>query len=94
MKKGFFQLQYELDQPYTEAGSDRGAKLTQNDALDPEVWQVLKATENMGYKGTLKYLTDRQAEPEGKILVVPITTRTPEAMRYRLEGVKPKLIYL
>ena len=93
MKKGFFQLQYELDQPYTEAGSDRGAKLTQSETIDPEVWQVLKATENMGYKGTLKYLTDRQAEPEGKILVVPITTRTPEAMRYRLEGLTPKLIF-
>lgn len=94
MKKGFFQLQYELDKPYTEAGSDRGAKLTQSETIDPEVWQVLKATENMGYKGTLKYLTDRQAEPEGKILVVPITTRTPEAMRYRLEGLTPKLIFL
>ena len=94
MKKGFFQLQYELEEHYTEAGSDHGAKLTANGIIDPEVWQVLEATGKMGYKGTLKYLMDRQAEPGGKILVIPITTRTPEAMRYRLEGVAPKLIFL
>ena len=94
MKKGFFQLQYELEDRYTEAGSDRGAKLTAGGTIDPEVWQVLKATGKMGYKGTLKHLMDRQSEPGGKVLVVPITTRTPEAMRYRLDGLSPKLIFL
>ena len=96
MKKGLFQLQYEVEDTrrYTEAGSDRGAKLRVDEGIDPEVWQALKAIETMGYKGTIKYLMERQSEPGSKIMVVPITTRTPEALHYRLDGLTPKLIFL
>ncbi|MBP5527443.1 MAG: sugar transferase [Bacteroidales bacterium] len=96
MKKGLFQLQYEVEDSrrYTEAGSDRGAKLRVDEGINPEVWQVLKDTEKMGYKGTIKYLMERQSEPGSTIMVVPITTRTPEALHYRLNGQTPKLIFL
>ena len=39
MKKGLFQLQYELEavQPYTEHGSDNGAKLFADSIDEPAV---------------------------------------------------------
>lgn len=94
--KTLFRLQYEFDEGtrYTEAGSDRGAKLTATAVDDPEVRQVLEDTSHLGYKETLRYLHDRGDGEESKIAVVPITTRTPEAMEYRLAGRDAQLVFL
>ena len=94
MKKGLFQLQYELDQPYTEAGSDRGAKLATREVEDPHVREMLEVTEHMGYKELVKYLQQKQKERVDEFAIVPITTPTPEALAYRLEGHKPQLAFL
>ena len=96
MKKGLFQLQYEpAGAPrYTEAGSDRGAKLAMNEVSDQEVRQLLVETAELGYKDLLKYLKDKQNKENGKTVIIPITTRTPEALAYRLEGQQPKLVFM
>ena len=94
MKKGLFRLQYELDQPYTEAGSDRGAKLTLREVDNPNVASFLSETVSMGYKQMLAYLRERQAESGGDILITPITTHTPEALAYRMEGQRPQLLFV
>lgn len=94
MKSGLFRLQYEVEQRYTEAGSDRGAKLSTEEPLDPDVRRLLEDTAHMGYKDTLKYLGDLQKSNDEKVLVVPLTTRTPEALAYRLEGHSPQLVFL
>lgn len=93
MKRGLFQLQYELESAYTEFGSDRGAKLRTGDVEDPTVRSLLEATEGMGYKETVRYLT-QHAGGAGDIVIAPITTRTPQALDYRLEGQRPHLVYI
>ncbi len=96
MKKGLFRLQYELNdsRPYTEQGSDRGAKLAVGDVDDPRARRLLEATEHMGYKELVKYLQQKQEEGAPEIVIVPITTRTPEALNYRLEHKQPGLVFL
>jgi len=94
MKKPLFRLQYELRQPYTEAGSDRGARLSTGEITDPGMRQFLEETAGMGYKETVKYLQDYEKDNKDQLVVVPFTTRTPEALNYRLEGRHPLLIYL
>ena len=94
MKKGLFQLQYELDdsQRYTEHGSDSGAKLYLDDVEDADVREYLSTAERLGYKGTLRWLNGLQ--PAEGVTVLPFTTRTPEAAYYRLEGRKTKLLLI
>ncbi len=94
--KTLFRLQYEFIEgtPYTEAGSDRGAKLSFDTVDDPEVLKMLEETGNMGYKEMMKYLHAHKAEETGKILVIPITTRTPEALEYRFTGHHPQMLIL
>ncbi|MBR4739508.1 MAG: sugar transferase [Bacteroidales bacterium] len=94
MKTGLFRLQYELDRPYSEAGSDRGAKLSVGEVDDPAVRRLLKETAGMGYKETVKFLNTLQTEQADEILIVPFTTRTPEALAYRIGELHPRLTYL
>ena len=94
MKKGLFQLQYELDSSYTEAGSDRGAKLHDSSVDDPAVEQFLRETATMGYKKTLLYLHDMQAHDHDSILITPISTHTPEALAFRLGELQPRLLFI
>ena len=91
MKKALFQLQYELDEgySYTESGSDAGAKIYLDDIDNAEVRRCLDAVSKQGYKATMRWLGD--IDHEGDIAVLPLTTHTPEAMAYRLEGRQPKL---
>ena len=93
MKKGLFRLQYELDRPYTEAGSDRGAKLESTTIGDGHVREFMEDTDGMGYKDIVRYLRDKEEQYGGDVLIVPITTRTPEALTYRLEGRHPQLVF-
>ena len=94
MKKGLFQLQYELDsdQRYTEQGSDVGAKLYIDDIDDSVVREHLSTAARLGYKGTLRWLGGLPAS--GTVAVLPFTTRTPEATYYRLEGRRPGLLFV
>ena len=96
MKKPLFHLQYEMEGTghYTEKGSDNGAKLTAGEGLDPDVWQVLQTVEQMGYKGTLKYLQAQQNDAKGKIQIVPLSNHTPEELSQMLEGTHPQLLFL
>ena len=95
MKKGLFRLQYEIDpaQRYTEAGSDRGAKIVSSEVQSEKVRRILEATSQMGYKETIMYLRTLQ-ETEPRIAIVPITTYTPEALHYRLDGRNPRLTFV
>lgn len=94
MKSGLFRLQYEVDPRYTEDGSEQGAKLDTAEIVDPDVRRFLTNTAGMGYKETVKYLQRKQQEHVGSIIITPFTTRTPEALAYRLEGQQPQLIFL
>ena len=96
MKKGLFQLQYELEGKYTEAGSDQGAKLSVGEIDNADVRRFLSDTAHMGYKETVKYLKilQQQEGHGGDIAIIPFTTSTPEALAYRLEGLSPQLTFL
>ncbi len=94
MKTGLFQLQYEVEPRYTEQGSERGAKLSPDLEIDPSVKRFLENTNRLGYKSTLKYLQEKQLIHGDEIVIIPITTRTPEALSYRLEGQHPLLVFL
>ncbi len=94
MKKALFQLQFELPvgEQYTERGSDGGAKLYLDIIDDKEVRDCLHATSAMSLKQLVKWAG---SYPESEnVTVIPFTTRTPEALAYRLEGRKPKLVYV
>ena len=94
MKKSLFQLQYELPagERYTERGSDVGAKLFLDNIDDKEVHDCLHATSGMSLKELLWWA--ESFENSEKVVVIPFTTHTPEALAYRLEGRKPKLVYI
>ncbi len=94
MKSGLFRLQYEVEPRYTEQGSEQGAKLDTAQVDDPEVRRFLDNTASMGYKQTFGYLKQKQLEYADSIVVTPFTTRTPEALAYRLEGKAPKLLFM
>ena len=94
MKKALFHLQYELDHPYNEAGSERGAKLNTGAIDDPAVEHFLSETASLGYKETLAYLRNHEDDADGAILIAPITTRSPEALAFRLENRQPRLLFL
>ena len=91
MKRGLFRLQYELDSatPYTEVGSDKGAKLDAREVMDGEVRAILEEVYRLDYKDMMKWLAGHHDSES--VVVVPLTTRTPEAMAYRLEGRRPKV---
>ena len=94
MKKGLFQLQYELPvvEHYTESGSDAGAKLYTDRIDDPEVREWLQATSQMSLKEMMRWF--EQHPSNDKIVVLPLTTRTPQALSYRLDGRRPQLLYM
>ena len=94
MKKGLFQLQYELPagEQYTERGSDHSAKLYLDLVDDEEVRRCLEATSVMSFKELIKWTSEHRSD--GTVTVIPFTTRTPEALAYRLEGPSPKLVYI
>lgn len=86
MKRPLFRLQYELDESrrYTETGSDNGAKLVLDAINDAEVREALVEVGKRDYKSGILWL--RRHPQTDKIAILPITTRTPEALNYRLEG--------
>ena len=94
MKNGLVQLQYEIDprRPYTEYGSDNGAKLAIDNIADDEVREVLQRMSVMNYKEVLKYLYGLMSQDNASMTVVPFSTCTPEALNYRLEGRSPRLL--
>lgn len=94
MKTPLFHLQYELpvSQPYTEKGSDTGAKLYIDLVDNDEVRQSLLATGKMSLKELLRWFA---THPDNDTVVaLPFTTRTPEALDFRLDGRKPRLLYI
>ena len=93
MKTPLFRLQYELDRPYTEKGSDAGAKLYTDLVDDEEVRRCLLATEHMGHKAMIKWF-DSQHNLSERIVILPLTTHTPESLQFRLEGRSPKLLFV
>ncbi len=93
MKTPLFRLQYELDRPYTEKGSDAGAKLYTDLVDDEEVRRCLLATEHMGHKAMLKWF-DSQHNLSEHIAILPLTTHTPESLKFRLEGRTPRLLFI
>ena len=95
MKKGLFRLQYEIDDApaYTERGSREGAKLASGSIADPEVISALKATADMGTRELMRWVGTPGNLTDG-MAVLPLTTRTPEALSYRLDGKRPKLLYV
>ena len=95
MKKALFRLQYELEPglTYTEQGADRGAKLTEDRVDSPEVKEILDATSKLPPKEWLRWLNNNK-ENHPEMAVVPLSTFTPEAMHYRLEGKNPKIVFL
>ena len=94
MKTPLFHLQYELpvSHPYTEKGSDTGAKLYIDLVDNDEVRQSLLATGKMSLKELLRWFA---THPDNDTVVaLPFTTRTPEALDFRLNGRKPRLLYI
>ena len=94
MKTPLFHLQYELpvSQPYTENGSATGAKLYIDLVDNDEVRHSLLATGKMSLKELLRWFA---THPDNDTVVaLPFTTRTPEALDFRLDGRKPRLLYI
>lgn len=95
MKKALFQLQYEFDgeRAYSEQGTEQGAKLSVDNIENEAVRTVLLSTAKLTQKDLLKWLTvNKEHYPE--VLVLPLTTSTSEALRYRVGDQKPQLLYL
>lgn len=94
MKKALFRLQYELDsnQPYTEQGTDRGAKLSEDHVENVEVKEILDITSHLSPKEWLKWLSvNKDLRPI--MAVIPLSTLTPEALNYRLNDKHPKIVF-
>lgn len=94
MKKALFRLQYELDsnQPYTEQGTDRGAKLSEDHVENVEVKEILDITSQLSPKEWLKWLSvNKDLRPI--MAVIPLSTLTPEALNYRLNDKHPKIVF-
>ena len=93
MKKPLFRFQYELPvgERYTESGSDAGAKIFLDRIDDAEVRECLETTMNMTLKEFVRW--SEEGRYGNNIVVLPLTTRTPEALDYRLGGRQPKMIY-
>ena len=95
MKKALFQLQYELDpdQSYTERGTDRGAKFTEESVDNARVKEILDTTSQFSPKDWLRWLIDNK-DCYQFMAVIPLSTFTPEALHYRLEGKHPKIVFI
>ncbi len=93
MKTPLFRLQYELndDIPYSEAGADNGAKLTER-IDDSDVKEIIDITSKLSPKNWLRWLNNHKDEYPSMV-VLPLSTFTPEAMRYRMEGKRPKVLF-
>lgn len=94
MKKALFRLQYELDsnQSYTEQGTDRGAKLSEDHVENVEVKEILDITSHLSPKEWLKWLSvNKDLRPI--MAVIPLSTLTPEALNYRLNDKHPKIVF-
>lgn len=93
MKKGLFNLQYELDaaQPYTESGSAKGAKLFAGEVEDPEVRETVEMLTQSGFKDAMRWMSSNSGT-NGTTVVLPFTCRTPEAIAYRINGNQPHLL--
>ena len=89
--KTLFRLQYEMP-AYTEAEARNGAKLDPRKVDDEQVRHYLQTTATMGFKEDMKWLSSQPANDA--VAVIPITTATPEALAYRMEGRNPQLVYL
>ncbi|MBR1783954.1 MAG: sugar transferase [Bacteroidales bacterium] len=94
MKRRLFRLQYETDGTFAEPGSDVGARLEDGEAVDPVAALLLDEIAGMGCKQAVTHLGARQAALGGDVVVMPFTTRTPEAIAWRLDGRDPKLVFL
>ena len=94
MKKALFRLQFELDsnQSYTEKGTDRGAKLTEMGVDNTEVKEILDSTSHLSQKEWLRWVKDNK-ERHPSMAIIPLSTFTPEALNYRLEGKHPKIVF-
>ncbi len=95
MKKALFQLQYEFegDHAYSEQGTEQGAKLSVADIENATVRDILMETSKMTQKELFHWLhVNKETHPE--MLIVPLTTSTSEALRYRFGNHHPQLLYL
>lgn len=93
MKTPLFRLQYELDNAYNEVGADKGAKLSDRFTDDAEVEKIISFTSTLSPKDWLKWLNVNNGK-QPDIAVIPLSTFTPQALRYRLEGKDPKIVFL
>ena len=95
MKKGLFRLQYELDDAsaYAERGSREGAKLSVEDIADPEVRDAIEATRRMDTRSLMRWVEETGNLADG-MAALPLTTRTPEALSFRLEGMRLRLLFI
>ena len=78
MKTPLFHLQYEIeeDETYTEAGTDKGAKLTVEDIADRGLRELLLRSATLSLKDALKWFNNnRKGTPE--MTVLPLTSYTP-----------------
>ena len=93
MKKGLFQLQYEVEDSrrYTEAGSDRGAKLFAGEIEDQEVRETVELLTQSSFKDVMRWMSSNSGA-NGTTVVLPLTCRTPEAITYRINGNQPHLL--
>ena len=88
-------MQYELDADmvYTEQGTDRGAKLSESHVDNDEVRSILDTTSQLSTKEWIKWLSIHR-DDYSFMSVVPLSTITPQALRYRLEGQRPSLMFV
>ena len=93
--KTLFQLQYEFGSPdaYTEQGTNQGAKLLMDEVDDAEVREILADTRGLDTKEWLHWLRDNQ-ERHPVMMVLPMTTLTPESTHYRFEGLHPHIVFI
>ena len=94
MKTPLFRLQYELEQSYSEQGADTGAKLLADRVDDPAVKQCLEVVRRKPLREAVQWMRDEQERGNADLYVLPLTTYTPEALAYRLEGRFPKVLYI
>ena len=74
-----------------QAGADNGAKLTER-IVDSDVKEIIDITSKLSPKNWLRWLNNHKDEYPSMV-VLPLSTFTPEAMRYRMEGKRPKVLF-
>ena len=93
MKHPLFQLQYELELPFSEAGTEKGAKLT-SAKVDPELLKRLEKLSQMSYRDLVQSWSGERSDDDDSVTVLPMSTRTPEALGYRIGERHPRLIFI